>query len=107
GLLTASGSLGILIPPSIPMILYPLIYPQGNIETSRLFAAGFGPGLLIGGLLAAYCVYVGVTSKAARQAFTLANLRAASVDGFWSLLFPIVILGGLYTGFFTVVEASA
>src|SRR5690606_10953064 len=37
GLLTASGSLGILIPPSIPMILYPLIYPQGNIETSRLF----------------------------------------------------------------------
>ena len=107
GLLTSSGSLGILIPPSIPMILYPLINQRAGIETSRLFAAGFGPGLLIGGILAAFCVYHGIKDKAARQPFTLSGLREASVDGFWSILFPFVVLGGIYTGFFTVVEASA
>jgi C4-dicarboxylate transporter DctM subunit len=107
GLLTSSGSLGILIPPSIPMILYPLINQRAGIETSRLFAAGFGPGLVIGGMLGGYCIYRGIVDKAVRQPFALSTLREAFVDGFWSLLFPLLILGGIYTGFFTVVEASA
>jgi len=107
GLLTSSGSLGILIPPSIPMIIYPLINQRAGIETSRLFAAGFGPGLVIGGMLGGYCVYRGIVDGAVRQPFALSTLREAFVDGFWSLLFPLLILGGIYTGFFTVVEASA
>ena len=106
GLLTSSGSLGILIPPSIPMILYPLINQRAGIETSRLFAAGFGPGLVIGGILASYCIYRGIVGNSRRQPFTGAGLRDAMVDGFWSLLFPVLILGGIYAGFFTVVEAS-
>lgn len=107
GLLTSSGSLGILIPPSIPMIIYPLIYQRAGIETSRLFASGFGPGLLIGAILAGFCIYHGIKDKAVRQAFSVPRLGAAIRDGFWSLLFPFLILGGIYTGFFTVVEASA
>ncbi|GAB5547733.1 MAG: TRAP transporter large permease subunit [Sandaracinaceae bacterium] len=106
GLLTSSGSLGILIPPSIPMILYPLINQRAGIETSRLFAAGFGPGLVIGGILAGYCIYRGIVGNSKRQPFSLKVLGEAFVDGFWSLLFPLLILGGIYTGFFTVVEAS-
>jgi len=106
GLLTSSGSLGILIPPSIPMILYPLINQRAGIETSRLFAAGFGPGLVIGGILAGYCVYRGIVGNSKRQPFSGKVLRESFVDGFWSLLFPLLILGGIYTGFFTVVEAS-
>ncbi len=106
GLLTSSGSLGILIPPSIPMILYPLINQRDGIETSALFASGIGPGLLIGAILAAFCVFHGLRDKAERQAFRLATLGRATVDGFWSLLFPITILGGIWSGFFTVVEAA-
>ncbi len=107
GLLTSSGSLGILIPPSIPMIIYPLINQRAGIDTSELFAAGFGPGLVIGGILAGFCIYHGIKDKAARQPFNWAILGRSARDGFWSLLFPILILGGIYTGFFTVVEASA
>ncbi|MFK7987515.1 MAG: TRAP transporter large permease subunit, partial [Sandaracinaceae bacterium] len=107
GLLTSSGSLGILIPPSIPMILYPLINQRAGIETSALFAAGFGPGLLIGGILSGFCIYHGIKDGTARQSFSLANLGRATTDGFWSILFPPLVLGGIYSGFFTVVEASA
>lgn len=107
GLLTSSGSLGILIPPSIPMIIYPLINQRAGIETSRLFAAGFGPGLVIGGILAGFCVYHGIKGNAERQRFEWSRLGLAIRDGLWSLIFPILILGGIYTGFFTVVEAAA
>ncbi len=107
GLLTSSGSLGILIPPSIPMIIYPLVNQSAAIETERMFAAGFGPGFVIGGILGAFCIYEGLRSKSARQSFTLAGLRTATSDGLFSLLFPLLILGGIYSGFFTVVEASA
>ncbi|MDH5491575.1 MAG: TRAP transporter large permease [Myxococcales bacterium] len=107
GLLTASGSLGILIPPSIPMILYPLVYQGAFIEVERLFASGFGPGLLIGGILISFCVYRGVVDGVPRQPFRLANLWIATRDGFWALMFPAVILGGIYGGIFNAVEAAA
>jgi C4-dicarboxylate transporter, DctM subunit len=106
GLLTSSGSLGILIPPSIPMVLYPIVNQNAGIKTEELFAAGIGPGLIIGGILAAFCVYRGIVDRAARQAFSVRTLGASLFDGFWSLLFPLVILGGIYTGFFGAVEAA-
>ncbi len=107
GLLTSAGSLGILIPPSIPMIIYPLVHQGAGIETERLFAAGFGPGFVIGGILGGFCIYRGLIDKTAREKFEARKLGATFLDGFWSLLFPIVILGGSISGFFTVVEASA
>ncbi len=107
GLLTSAGSLGILIPPSIPMVVYPLVFQGANIEVERLFAAGVGPGIVIGGILGTFSIYRGVVDKAARQPFELKELGRATVDGFWSIMFPILILGGISFGIFNAVEAAA
>lgn len=107
GLLTSAGSLGILIPPSIPMVVFPIVFTSATIQVERLFAAGFGPGLLLGGFLMAYSFYRGIRDKAERQPFDLKELGRATVDGFWSLMFPIMILGGISLGIFNAIEASA
>jgi C4-dicarboxylate transporter, DctM subunit len=107
GLLMSAGSLGILIPPSIPMILYPIVNQQEFIEVERLFAAGFGPGFLLGLIFASMCVIQGIRDKAPVDPFELRRLKEATLDGFWALLFPITILGGIYGGILTAVEASA
>ncbi|MGF1468385.1 MAG: TRAP transporter large permease [Sandaracinaceae bacterium] len=107
GLLTTAGSLGILIPPSIPMIVYPIVNLNAVIPVETLFASGIGPGLVLGSILMGFSVYHGLTGGAARQAFRLGEMRRASVDGFWSLMFPVLILGGIWGGIFYAVEAAA
>lgn len=108
GLVTSAGTLGILIPPSIPMIVY-AIFASGNqlIQVEDLFLAGVGPGILIGGLLSVYCV---VTGRRKGETFgkpDVAALGVAMKDGFWALMLPVVILGGIYSGLFTATEAAA
>jgi len=107
GLLTSAGSLGILIPPSIPMVVFPIVFTAEAIQVERLFAAGFGPGFLIGGILMAFSLYRGIKDKAERQAFAVKELGRSLVDGFWSIMFPIVILGGISFGIFNAIEAAA
>ncbi|HSN81845.1 MAG TPA: TRAP transporter large permease subunit [Polyangiales bacterium] len=107
GLLTSAGSLGILIPPSIPMIVYPIVNQGAVIEVERLFASGFGPGLVMGSILIGYSFYQGLVDKVPTEAFRFQKLLAATRDGFWALMFPILILGGIYGGIFNAVEASA
>jgi C4-dicarboxylate transporter DctM subunit len=107
GLLTSAGSLGILIPPSIPMIVYPIVNQTAVIEVERLFASGFGPGLVMGSILIGYSFYQGIVDKVPTSPFKLKKLAAATRDGFWALMFPILILGGIYGGIFNAVEASA
>jgi C4-dicarboxylate transporter DctM subunit len=107
GLLTSAGSLGILIPPSIPMIVYPIVNQGAVIEVERLFASGFGPGLIMGAILMGYSFYHGVADKVPTESFRFKKLAAATRDGFWALMFPILILGGIYGGIFNAVEASA
>ena len=107
GLVTASGSLGILIPPSIPMIIYPIVNQNASIEVERLFAAGFGPGIVMGSILIGFSFYHGIVDKAATQPFAWRRLVGATRDGFWALMFPIIILGGIYGGIFNAVEAAA
>ncbi len=107
GLLTSAGSLGILIPPSIPMVVYPIVFTAAAIQVERLFAAGFGPGILIGGILMGFSLYRGIKDKAERQAFQVKELGRSLVDGFWSIMFPIMILGGISLGIFNAIEASA
>ena len=107
GLLTSAGSLGILIPPSIPMIVYPIVNQTAVIEVERLFASGFGPGLVMGSILIGYSFYQGITDKVPTEPFKFKKLMAATRDGFWALMFPILILGGIYGGIFNAVEASA
>ncbi len=108
GLLTSAGSLGILIPPSIPMILYPIVYgPSANIETETLFASGFGPGLLIALILMGYCLVYGIMKKTPRDTFEFRAIGRTAIKGFWALMFPVLILGGIYGGIYTTVEAAA
>jgi C4-dicarboxylate transporter DctM subunit len=107
GLLTSAGSLGILIPPSIPMIVYPIVNQGAVIEVERLFASGFGPGLVMGSILIGYSFYHGMADKVPTQPFRFKRLATATRDGFWALMFPILILGGIYGGIFNAVEASA
>lgn len=107
GLLTSAGSLGILIPPSIPMVVYPIVFTSAAIQVERLFAAGFGPGFLIGGILMGFSLYRGIKDKAERQSFAVKELGRSLVDGFWSIMFPILILGGISLGVFNAIEASA
>jgi C4-dicarboxylate transporter DctM subunit len=107
GLLTSAGSLGILIPPSIPMIVYPIVNQTAVIEVERLFASGFGPGLVMGSILIGYSFYQGIVDKVPTQPFKFQKLVASVRDGFWALMFPILILGGIYGGIFNAVEASA
>jgi tripartite ATP-independent transporter DctM subunit len=101
----ASAELGVIIPPSIPMILYGV---SAEVSIGELFIAGFGPGLLIG---AALIAYVGWRSR--REGWgrddaegRLAVGRATREAG-WALLMPVLVLGGIYGGVFTPTEASA
>ena len=100
-----SAELGVIIPPSIPMILYGV---AAEVSIGELFIAGFGPGILISGALMlfvwAYCKWKGwgKTDGDGRLGFFAATRQAA-----WALLMPIIILGGIYGGIFTPTEASA
>jgi len=100
-----SAELGVIIPPSIPMILYGV---SAEVSIGELFIAGFGPGLLIGLALMlfvwAYCKWKGwgKNDGDGRLGFGRATLQAS-----WALLMPVIILGGIYGGIFTPTEASA
>ncbi|MFN7133844.1 MAG: TRAP transporter large permease subunit, partial [Myxococcales bacterium] len=108
GLLTSAGSLGILIPPSIPMIVYSIMVGSTTpVDPTDLFIAGVVPGLFIGGMLAGYSMLVGKRLSIPTQPFSMKNLLEQSRRGFWSLLLPVIILGGIYSGTFTPTEAAA
>ncbi|NUZ05304.1 TRAP transporter large permease [Piscinibacter koreensis] len=100
-----SAELGVIIPPSIPMILYGV---SAEVSIGELFIAGFGPGILISLALMAfvyvYCKFkkLGKNDGEGRLAVGTATWRAG-----WALLMPVIILGGIYGGVFTPTEASA
>lgn len=110
GLLTSAGSLGILIPPSIPMIIYAIVVstPTHIISVADLFIAGVGPGLLIGLLLMIYAYFRHSDGdNETRIPFSFENFKVALKNGILALLLPLIILGGIYSGFFTPTEAAA
>ncbi len=107
GLVTSAGSLGILIPPSIPMLVYAIVAAGSTpIDIAELFLAGVLPGLLIGGLMAGYSI-VRRQDKVERERFELKIVWQRFRDGIWAISLPAVILGGIYTGVFTATEAAA
>jgi C4-dicarboxylate transporter DctM subunit len=107
GLITSSGGLGIIIPPSIPMIIFAIFASSAGVRVNieNLFIAGVGPGLLIGAALAGYCVLEGRGMQ--REKFSFPRLVEALRDGLWSLMLPLFILGGIYLGVFNATQASA
>jgi C4-dicarboxylate transporter, DctM subunit len=105
GLITVSGSLGIVIPPSIPMILYCLVM---NVSVAEIFMAGVMPGLLIGFCLMVYTFFVAKKNDwRIEQKASLSLLIQAGKEGIWALLLPFIVLGGIYSGVFTPTEAAA
>ena len=118
----AAGGLGIIIPPSIPMVIFGIsamglqpdpaaveqFGPFQSVSISKLFIAGFLPGVVMaGGLLVMNyirCRMRGFHGSA--EPLSLKKVGAACYKGFWALLAPVVILGGIYTGLFTPTEAA-
>lgn len=104
GLLTVSGSIGLLFPPSLPVILYGV---QSNQSIADLFRAGFLPGLLLLGLVSAWGVRQARRGGGRPVPFEARRAAAALWEAKWELLLPVLVLAGLFGGFMTPVESAA
>ena len=110
GLLTSSGSLGLLFAPSLPLILYGVVAQQMDLDQAvsitDLFLAGIFPGLLMLVLLSAYSM-LQPRDRSQQRPFDLASALAAIGEAKWEIPLPIIVLGGIYGGYFAVSEAAA
>jgi tripartite ATP-independent transporter DctM subunit len=104
GLLTASGSLGLLFPLSLPLMLYGIVSQKVPIDD--LFIGGLLPGLLMLGLLAAFGVREGIKTKAARTPFKVGEAGAALWAAKWELFLPVFVVGTFVGGVATLVETA-
>jgi len=102
GSLCAAGTLGIIVPPSIPLILYGVM-TQTSI--ADLFIAGIGPSLVLITLLTGYALWRNRTIRA--RGWSLRETWIALREGIWALAMPVIILGGIYSGYFTATESAA
>jgi C4-dicarboxylate transporter, DctM subunit len=122
GIVTSGGSLGILIPPSIPMIVYAIVDPTalkdpvgysiassggGDASVKDLFIAGLVPGMLIAVVFSLYALYIGMRENVDVSDFDIRELGRTTAEGVWALFLPVLILGGIYTGIFTPTQAAA
>lgn len=102
GALATGGTLGVVIPPSIPMILYGIVTETSIVE---LFTAGIVPGLMLTVLLGTYTVIA--NRHIPRGKFSFTELIAAIKSGIWSIFMPMILLGGIYSGYFSPTESAA
>jgi len=106
-LLSVAGAIGIIFPPSIAKVNFGI---TGNVSISALFAAGFGPGLLVGFSLMVVCYITAKKNgygKDTGAVFSWKEVWKAFREAFFALIMPIIILGGIYGGVFTPTEAAA
>jgi tripartite ATP-independent transporter DctM subunit len=104
GLLTTSGSLGLLLPPSLPLILYAVV---AQIPIEDLFIGGLLPGILLTAMIAAWGVREGLTTGTARHPFRAREAAAALWEAKWELAMPFVVIVSMFSGIATAVEAAA
>ncbi len=104
GLISTTGSLGLMFPPSLPIILYALV---GKISIDKLFAAAALPGTLLLVALSGYAVLVAARQKVRPTPFSWNAARAAARAAAWELPLPFIVVGGIYGGLFTASEAAA
>jgi len=102
GAVMSAGTLGIIIPPSIPLILYGIMTEENIAE---LFVAGIGPGLLLTLMFAGYSLVL--NRKIARERFTMGQVWASFTNGIFALMLPVIIIGGIYSGYFSPTESAA
>lgn len=104
GLVTSSGSIGLLFPPSLAVILYGVI---AHVPIPDMFMAGIGPGLALVLAVCAMGVFAGVRSKALRTPFNIREALAATWRAKWEIGLPLVAIGGIFGGYMTLMEAAA
>ena len=106
GVIAAGGTLGILIPPSGPMILYAIV---SEVSIGALFLAGLLPGLILASVFAVFCIIQGSRRQGqkAPDRQTLSQMIGATKTSVWALLAPPMVMGGIYFGIFTASEAAA
>ncbi len=104
GLLTTSGTLGLLFPPSLPLIIYAIV---AKVRIDHLFIAGILPGLLLIIILSLFSVNKAVQARVPKTEFKAVSIKTALRDAMWELPLPFIVLGGIYTGYFAVSEAAA
>ena len=104
GLVTAAGSLGLLFPPSLPLILYAL---TAGISVKSVFLAGLLPGLIRVGIVSIWAVWQGRSHSISKHKFNFSKAKRAFMEAKWEVLIPFFILFGIFGGFTTLVETAA
>ena len=104
GLVTSSGSLGLLFAPSLPIILYGVV---SEVPIDKLFLAGILPGMLMLSMLAGYSMWTNRGIRKPLSSFSGREIAAAIRESIWEIPLPFVVLGGIYSGFLVVSEAAA
>ena len=104
GLVTNSGTLGLLFPPSLPIIIYAIV---SKVQITQLFLAGLLPGILMVVLLSVFSVQKAIAAEVPRTNFNTSRMFKALREAMWELPLPLVVLGGIYSGYFAVSEAAA
>jgi C4-dicarboxylate transporter DctM subunit len=104
GLVTSAGSLGLLFAPSLPLILYGVV---AEVSIDELFLAGVLPGILMMVVLSGYSLWINRANRTPLSEFSVNELFIAIKEALWEIPLPIVVLGGIYSGYFAVSEAAA
>lgn len=104
GLITTGGSLGLLFPPSLPIIIYGIISKE---DITKLFIAGFVPGLVLVGACVAYSIWMGVRARVPRHAFVWSTAWRAALVALPELPIPLIVMGGIYSGTIAPLQAAA
>jgi tripartite ATP-independent transporter DctM subunit len=104
GLLTTSGTLGLLFPPSLPLIIYAIV---AKVRIDQLFIAGILPGILLVVMLSTFSVYKSVLNQVPKTRFQIGEVFKAFKEAIWEIPMPFIVLGGIYSGYFAISEAAA
>jgi tripartite ATP-independent transporter DctM subunit len=104
GLVTSAGSLGLLFAPSLPLILYGVV---AEVSIEELFLAGVLPGFLMLVILSGYSVWKNRAIRIPLGDFSWPEVRTAAREAIWEIPLPVVVLGGIYSGYFAISEAAA
>ena len=104
GLITVSGSIGLLFPPSLPLIIYGV---TAGVSIKSIFLGGIIPGLLILVIVASWAIFSSKRQSVAVYDFKINNIKSALIESKWEIAIPFIIMFGIFGGYMTLVETAA